>query len=131
MRKQKVYVINKSGHDFSSAEKYGELVYLSEGMFSKYNLSHMYRLFTSGLMGSQRDDFILQTALPVMNIIACVIFALKHRRLNLLLYEDNRYIKRVVVFDSIRQEYTQLELDDAAKSKALHETKKEHKENEE
>jgi len=110
--KKKVFVINKSGHDFSPAKRFGDLVYLSEGVFPKYNISHMYRIFTTGLMHSHPKDFILQTSLPIMNIVACVIFALKHRRLNLLLFENGRYISRTLVFDSIEKPYTQLELDE-------------------
>src|SRR6056297_2497038 len=80
-----VYVINRSVHDFSKAEKFGQLVYLSNGAINKYATSKMARKFEEMLQDSAEEDYILITSLTVMNIIACSIFVCIHKKLNLLI----------------------------------------------
>ena len=89
-----VYVINKCPHDFHEAEKYGTLVYLSKGSMNKYAVNKIFRQFTSALVQSKPDDYILLTSLTVMSVIACCIFVLKHETLNLLLFKDDSYVCR-------------------------------------
>ncbi len=81
-----VYVVNKSSHDFSSAEEYGTLKFLSEGMMNKFEANHMARTFKEALEHSSASDYILPCGLSVMNMIACAMFATMHGRLNLLLF---------------------------------------------
>ena len=90
----KVFVVNKSAHDFSPAEKYGRLVYLSEGPINRYAINHMHRLFVEKMKDSHEDDWILCTSLGQMNQVASAIFAHKHGRLNLLLYKAGEYLER-------------------------------------
>lgn len=96
--KRKVYVVNLSAHDFSPAEEFGELVFLSEGPMNRYSVNNMYRLFESLMKDSSPDDYIVPCSLNVMNSIACAIFAHRHGRLNLLLYKSGIYIERNLVF---------------------------------
>lgn len=90
----KVYVVNKSSHDFSPALQYGDLVFLSEGPMNRYATNNMVRLFEDGMKSSEPNDYIVPCSLNVMNSIACAIFAYKHGRLNLLLYKEGVYIER-------------------------------------
>ncbi len=96
-----VFVVNKSSHDFSAAEKYGRLRYLSEGIESRYAISKIYRMFAIALRNSNPDDYILVTGLTSMNIVACSCFAYMHGRLNLLLYKNNRYVERRIVIGEL------------------------------
>lgn len=89
-----VYVVNKSAHDFSPAEQYGEVIFLSEGPMNRYSTNNMFRTFTDKLKGSKEDDYIVPCSLNVMNSIACAIFAHKHGKLNLLLFKEGSYIER-------------------------------------
>ena len=93
----KVYIVNKSAHDFSAAEQYGELVYLSEGYMSRYATNNMHRVFKEVMEESGESDYIVPCSLNVMNSIACAIFAVKHGRLNLLLFKNGSYIERNLV----------------------------------
>lgn len=100
----KVFVINRSNHDYSKARKYGQLHFLSDGPMDKYQVANMDRQFREKLADSRPDDFILVTSLTVMCSVACVIFAMKHNRLNLLLYNDaNRgeYAVRKLCYDQV------------------------------
>ena len=97
--KQKVYVTNKGAHDYTDALRYGELSFCTDGLVAKYNTSQMVRVFNDAFKDSSPDDYILMTSLTTLCSIACAVFAAKHRRLNLLIFKDERYVLRHVVFD--------------------------------
>lgn len=102
-KERKVFVVNKSGHDFSPAKKYGELVYLSEGLMNRFQTNHMYRMFSDIMEDSSEDDYILISGLIQMNIIAASIMAYKHGRVNLLIYSerDQDYEQRELVMSNL------------------------------
>lgn len=90
-----VFIVNKSFHDFSEAEKYGKLIFLSEGSMDRYEVNNMARQFESYLKDSSPEDYIVPCSLNVMNSIACAMFAVRHGTLNLLLYKQGKgYIER-------------------------------------
>lgn len=97
----KVYIVNRSGHDFSTAGRFGELVYLSEGEVDKLASNEIYRRFTAAMKGSKPDDYILITSLASMCAVAAACFAFKHGTLNLLLYERGRYVERCLKIDEL------------------------------
>jgi len=105
---KKVFVVNRGCHDHSDAERFGELVFLSEGAINRYAVSNMYREFVKHLWDSNEDDFLLITGLSVMSSLACSIFARMHGRINLLLYKasrtpevDGHYVERTVMIDEL------------------------------
>jgi len=105
---RKVFVVNRGCHDHSDAERFGELVFLSEGAINRYAVANMYREFVQQLRNSQEEDFLLITGLSVMSSLACSIFARMHGRINLLLYKASRtpdveghYIERTVMLDEL------------------------------
>jgi len=97
----KVFIPNKSVHDFSPALKFGDLVFLSEGNVRRYNTSSVYRKFKPLLKYSSPDDYLLVSGLTTLNLIAAFILTQMHGRLNLLLFktQDNKkfYIERVIM----------------------------------
>lgn len=95
----KVYIISKSSHDYREAEKYGKLVFLSEGRMNRFCTNNIARQFEELMRESNPEDYILQTGLTVMNMIATAIFVAKHKRLNILLYDRGRYIERNLIFE--------------------------------
>ena len=106
----KVYIINKGGHNHEDAERYGELVFLSEGNINRYATNSIYRRFATILENSSSEDYILITGLSVMSSIACSIFSRVHGRINLLLYKSTRgekeghYIERTIIIDDLLKE---------------------------
>lgn len=96
-----VYVINRSGHDFHEAERYGKLIYLSEGSMSRYATARIYRQFAEILKHSKEDDFILTTGLSVMNCIATSIMTALHGKINLLLFKDGKYVCRTIAIHEL------------------------------
>jgi hypothetical protein len=101
MINKKVYVINKGGHDYSDARRFGRLVYLSEGIMNRYSVGRMYREFSAILKDSNKDDYILVSGLNIMNHIAGAIFGRLHGRLNILLYRKNTYVERRIIIDEL------------------------------
>ena len=90
----KVYVVNKSSHDFTPALNFGDIIFLSEGRMDRYATNNMHRQFSEMMELSNASDYIVPCSLNVMNAMACAIFAAKHKRLNLLLFKKGRYIER-------------------------------------
>lgn len=103
-RKTKVYIVNKAGHDFSRAEEFGELIYLSEGPINRYSLTAMYRTFHEGLKDSRKDDYILPTGYSIMTMVAAVIFSNMHGKINILLYKDGNYMPRSLMLNNTKDE---------------------------
>lgn len=93
----KVFIVNKSAHDFSSAEHFGRLIFLSEGPMSRYATNNMHRVFTEKMKDSKETDYIVPCSLNTMNLIAGAVFAVMHGKLNLLLFKDGKYIERNMV----------------------------------
>lgn len=100
----RVYIINKSRHDFTAAQEFGEFVYLSNGLIHKYATNRHTERFKELLKDSKADDYLLLTSVSVLNVIAAVIMMSLHGKLNLLLYnpKDSCYVHRVIKLD--RQE---------------------------
>ena len=99
--KMKVYITNKSSHNYSDAKRYGELVFLSEGAINKYNTSQMVRQFKEVFKDSLPDDYFLPTSLNIMNCIAAALLAIQHKKVNFLLYSSKGYIVRQIDFTNI------------------------------
>jgi len=97
MMTTKVFIVNKSSHDFSDASNYGEPVFLSEGPMNRYSTNNMHRSFTDTMKDSSENDYIVPCSLNVMNCIACAVFAYKHGKLNLLLFKEGSYIERNMI----------------------------------
>jgi hypothetical protein len=86
MKTNNVYIINDSCHDYSKAEKFGKLTFLTKGKRNKLATARMFREFYDVLKWSGPEDHILLSGLTVMSVIACCVFVAKHKRINLLIY---------------------------------------------
>jgi len=94
-----VYVTNKSAHDFSAAERFGEIFFVTSGRLNRYNINDMHRHASEALEESEPGDYIVPCSLNTLNSIVCATFAVKHKRLNLLLFKDNSYLERTILLD--------------------------------
>lgn len=99
----KVYVPNNSGHDFSKAEDFGELVFITKGTIERFKINNMYRAVVDALEDSTPEDYIMVTGLTQINVVLTSVFSWKHSRLNLLIYDskEERYILRELVIDNL------------------------------
>lgn len=98
-----VYIPNRSGHDFSGAKNFGDLVFVTDGRIEKFRINNMYRIVVEKLEGSHPDDFIMATGLTQINVVLASVFAFKHGRLNLLIYDvkTDTYVPRKIVLSNL------------------------------
>lgn len=93
---RKVYVPNNWRHTATDAEKFGQIVYLTEGPVKRTQVRQMMAQVQEGLEGSEPHDLLAIGALSVLSSLAAAAFAAKHGRLNLLLWDAGRYVQRNV-----------------------------------
>jgi hypothetical protein len=101
----KVFVLNKAGHDYSDAERFGEIVFCTEGSLDKMDTQQMYRDLSTELSKSESCDFLLLTSLASLCSVASAIFAAKHGCLNLLLFHNDRYVVRSIFLGNNDDKY--------------------------
>ena len=97
----KAYVTSKGNHNYSplfELEFIDEVVYMTDGSLSQYRTGYLTRVITDVLTHSKPDDYLVLTGLGVTQAIAAAVFALKHGRLNLLLFSRGRYVPREIMF---------------------------------
>lgn len=99
----KVYIPNNSGHDFSQAESFGELVFITQGSVDRFKINNMYREVVATLKDSTAHDYVMVTGLTQINVVLTSVFAVKHGRLRLLMYDvkEERYVLREIVIDNL------------------------------
>ena len=107
MRRPKVYIPNKAGHDFSDAERFGDLVYLTQGIVKRYSTNHIYRQLIEGMEGAMPQDYLLVSSLSIINAIAASILARQFGKVNYLLFSGGSYMERTVDVDALLQEGTE------------------------
>jgi hypothetical protein len=96
-----VYIPNKGSHDYSDAERFGDLRFLTSGSLSRYNTERMYRLIAEGLQGAEETDYLLISSLAILNALTSAVFSRKFGRVNYLLFRDGEYIEKTVMIDAL------------------------------
>jgi hypothetical protein len=100
---RRVFIPNRSRHDFSNAERFGELSFLTSGLINRLETSQMCRVLEKGLEKSSPEDLLLPSSLTIMSVLAGVILAMKHGRLNLLVFCDGDYTERNIDFKDLKE----------------------------
>jgi hypothetical protein len=101
MRPPIVYITNKSGHDYTPAMHYGTLLFLTEGRVKQFSTNTIYREFIEKMSGSEDQDFLLISSLSILNSIATGILAIKHSKVNFLMFRDGKYLERSINFNAL------------------------------
>lgn len=96
-----MFIPNKSAHDFSDAERFGELRFLTSGHMRRYAVNTLYRDIIEKMKDAEIDDYMLVCSLPILNCLATGILARRFGRINFLLWRDNSYIERTVNLDAL------------------------------
>jgi hypothetical protein len=99
----KVYIVFDSGHNFNASLGYGEIIYLTNIKLHRFDTDKIYKVFLKKLINSDHEDYILISALNVMNAIACCIMVAVHHKINLLIYNNmtDAYVKKTIDFSPI------------------------------
>ena len=99
----KVFIPNRGFHDFSEAAKYGELVYLTEGLVKpNTSVNQLYRLLSEKMADSTDEDMLLVCSLSILNAVAASILTHKHGAVNYLIYRQRNgtYRRNRVVLEN-------------------------------
>jgi hypothetical protein len=99
----KVFILNRGAHDYSAAERYGDLVYVTDGLLSKLATGVMYRTLEDALSDSSPQDYILLSSLTTLCSLAVAMFAVLHGRVNLLIYHQDGYVLRKIMFNKSKE----------------------------
>lgn len=91
----KVYIPVNTGHDFTSAKEYGELIILSKHV-GQHDAALLLRILTAATREASPNDYILVVPFTLGSIVLSSIFAQRFGRLNLLLFnpESDKYVLR-------------------------------------
>ena len=103
MRRPTVYIPNRAGHDFSDAERFGTLKFLTSGIVKRYSTNHIYRTLVEGMEDAQPQDYLLVCSLSIINAIAASILARRFGKVNYLLFSGGSDIERTVDVDALLQ----------------------------
>lgn len=101
----KVFIPAIGPHDFTPAEKYGELVYLTDGSLSPYAIGRLIRLLVRKLRDSTPKDYLLVTSHTNLNLLCAAILSRKHGGLNLLVFGKSGYTKYSLHLDELLNLY--------------------------
>ena len=89
----KVYIVNDANYDYSKAEQYGELVYVTRGKLPIFRTSTVRVMLEKGLVKFTKDDYLLISGPTIVSIMAATI-----------LYNKFDTVK-FLVFDAKQQDY--------------------------
>lgn len=85
---KKVYVCNFNGQDMSTAERFGELVYLTEGKgINIFNSDRLLNEIKPKLMDIGEADFLLLSGHAILNVLASALIFFKYGRVNVLIFD--------------------------------------------
>lgn len=96
-----VYIVNKGPHNYADAERFGQLVYCTDGNVDKFDTAQMYREIVLAMHDSEPEDYILLGSLTSLCCVATAIFAAKHWRLNLLIHRQDGYVERSLFLNNL------------------------------
>ena len=98
---RKVFIANQGAHDYTDALRYGTLVYVTKGTLGKHALGTMARSWADVIRDSHSEDMIVSSSLTTLCSIGTALFAMKHKRLNLLMFRNGQYILRTLLLEQL------------------------------
>ena len=96
---RKVFIVNNGGHDYSQAERFGEIVFCTDQPIKKDDIHQMYRELSLALQDAKPDDYLLVSSLTSLCMIAAAILADRFGELHLLLFSGGDYICRDLILE--------------------------------
>lgn len=99
MSRRKVFIVNNGGHDYSSAARFGEIVFCTDRPIHRDDVHQMYRELSFALADADAEDYILVSSLTSLCMVAAAIMADRFGELHLLIYNNGEYIDRDLILD--------------------------------
>jgi hypothetical protein len=95
----RVFVTNFAGHDYSKAEKFGELNWVTRGYISFHSLDRVKYRICEEVQKSTSEDWLLLSGIPVICVVAALYWYHLHKKVKLLVHDkksDGEYRELVV-----------------------------------
>ena len=83
----KVYVVNNTNHDYSKAEQYGELVYVTKGKLPIFKTNTVRAMLEKGLVKFTKDDYLLISGPAIVSVMAAIILFNKFDTVKFLVFD--------------------------------------------
>lgn len=94
---RKVYILSNNGHDFSDAERFGDLVFLNISHFAKWDVSLLKEELIIGMQEALEEDLIVVSSLASHCCVATALMIEWFGRVNFLIYRNDRYEESTLV----------------------------------
>lgn len=94
---RRVFVLSDGGHDYTDAERFGELVFCSQGVVSKNDINKLFRIVDDALSGSSREDFLILTGPASLCAVASAYMAANHGEVHFLVFHDGQYYEKDLI----------------------------------
>ena len=95
--KKKIFVVSNGGHDYSDAERFGDIVFCTQEVIRKDDIAQMYRELSDALFDAKPDDLLLVSSLTSLCAVASAILADRFGEVHFLLFKDGQYIQRDLI----------------------------------
>jgi len=83
----RVYITNAAGHDFSKAEKFGELTWITKGWVPLQSLDRVKFLVAEKLQHARPEDYLLLSGTQVVCVVAALYWFYKFGEVKLLVHD--------------------------------------------
>lgn len=102
----KVWIASDAGHDFSEAEKYGDLVAVTNGKSNIFNIRHLVSDFAEKLTDFGPEDYLLLSGNVVVNVLLSSILLQKQETIQVLIFDavHKGYVPREISLKTIKKE---------------------------
>lgn len=90
VEKPKVFVTNFAGHDYTDAERFGELTWITKGYVSFHSLDRVKFAICEKIMASAPQDWLLLSGIPVISALAAAFWYHRHKQVKLLVLDKKQ-----------------------------------------
>jgi hypothetical protein len=94
---RRVYVLNDGGHDYTDAERFGEIVFCTQGVVHKNDINKLFRQLDDTLSESSPKDLLVLTGPASMCAVASAIMVSYHGEVHYLVFHDGKYYEKDLV----------------------------------
>jgi hypothetical protein len=97
---RKVYVLSDGGHDYTDAERFGELVFLNIPRHARWDVARLYEELQEGLKDATSDDLFIVSHLASHCCVATALLVEWFGKVNFLIYRKDKYEEHRLVVNN-------------------------------
>ena len=101
-----VWVANFSGHNYSDAERFGKVRFITEGYLSLRYLDRVFFEVVKGSRETKPSDYFLLSGMNLVNVLAAMVWFHKHSVMNALIWDKKEKAYRIFELTSEHMDYT-------------------------